>query len=162
MDKTCWIFRGPPGSGKTTAAKKLFDLLRTAGPTEGGFVYLSMDDYCTDEEGNYKFDPSKIGENVKRLKDEFDAAVFGLKHTNIIVDNTHSRYWEYGWAIDKAEAAGYQVHVLEVQADMFVCAKRQKHPVPLEKLVEMFSRWESPLKIPDVQDLALRMLKALL
>ena len=143
--KTCYIFRGPPGSGKTTVAERLTKTLP-------GLVYISMDRYRTDEKGNYHFDPSKVAEDVKRMKEEFYQAVF-RGELNVVLDNVHSRYWEYGWAAKQAYDFGYIVHVVEVQADLMTCFHRQRHPVPWDKLVEIFERWETTVRMPDIKDI---------
>lgn len=144
--KTVWIFRGPPGSGKTSAAKRLEKVFAPR------VAYISMDDYRTDEDGNYKFDPSKVPAEVKRMKDSF-VEVLKAGIEDVILDNVHSRAWEYEWAMRVAADFNYVVHVLEVQADLLKCWERQTHPVPWDKFVDIFKRWETPVKLPDLMDL---------
>jgi adenylate kinase family enzyme len=48
MEKTIYIVRGCPGSGKSTFAKTL------------GGIHIEADQYFVDADGNYNFDGSKI------------------------------------------------------------------------------------------------------
>jgi predicted kinase len=160
--KTCWIFRGPPGSGKTTASKKMLDLMSTSTTVAGSYAYISLD--AIREKKGYVNDWEQIKVNMRvdvaEMEKTFEHALLS-KFEHVILDNVHSRKWEYEWAVGMAEKHGYVVHVIEVQADVFTCAKRQTHPVPAEQLLGIFDRWESEIKVPDVKDMAVKILKSM-
>lgn len=143
--RTVWILRGPPGSGKTTVGERLSKVFVPN-------IYISMDRYRLDEKGIYKFDPSKVGQEAARMKDEFRSALF-KQTNNIILDNVHSRLWEYDWAVNMASGAGYTVHVIEVQSDLLTCWGRHLHTLPWDKFLEIFKRWETPVRFPTMTDM---------
>lgn len=149
MQKTCYIFRGAPGSGKSTIALRLGDLLGIAGEK---VVYLNMDTYRMDDKGTYHFDPTKVGDEVKRMKADFRSAI-EREVQNVILDNVHSRIWEYEWAEAMACVHGYTVHVVEVQASFFECWRRHTHRMPFGKLLDIFRRWESIIRVPSMEDI---------
>lgn len=135
MPRTMIIMRGPPGSGKSTLVKLLKGL--------AGARTFSLDRHRV-VDGEYKFIPWREREVVALYNKEVEEAIkfgYGL----IILDNVHSRKWEYLSHYEGALKAGYRVHVVEVQSDIFECFSRQQHPVPFNKLREIFDRWETPL-----------------
>ena len=79
------IIRALPGSGKTEFAKLI------AG--EFGFI-CEADHYAVDDEGNYSFDPAKLGychgECMKRFKSLVDR-----KASTIVVSNTATTEKEF-------------------------------------------------------------------
>jgi len=134
------ILRAPPGAGKTTFASFLREMIKH---TQITTTYVSMD-AIRESEGR-KFSYTNLQEDVRKMDRMFDAAVEGGINI-IILDNTHSREWEYARKKDKAERYGYTVFLIEVQSDFWTCLRRQKHGVPFYKMQEMFDRWESPIR----------------
>jgi len=134
--KTVIILRGAPGSGKSAVA----DLLERVAEAS----VVSMDRFRTDVRGNYHFDYSKLDEEALQMKTDF-GLLLESEVPLIVLDNTHSRTWEYRWAITLAERKGYVVHVVEVQASFWTCLSRQTHNVPTAKVREIFDRWETPM-----------------
>jgi len=122
------IIRGMPGSGKTALAKSL------------NCNEVSADDFFTDEDGTYKFDPSKIGEAHQWCFGHFiDYLSLGL---DISVHNTFTALWEFENYIKVAKLAGYTVEVHEMIIDnpeqIRKCTSRNIHGVPLEIMLRMW------------------------
>lgn len=145
--KTAWILRGPPGSGKTTVGRRLE---RVMVPN----VYVSLDQIR--KEKGYDLDWGKMVANMKADVDEMKRKFREACEESIgdvILDNVHSRLWEYEWAVKTAQEFGYLAHVIEVQADIPTCWERQRHGVPWDKLMEIFERWEPGVKMPDLLEM---------
>ena len=131
MKKTVMILRGMPGSGKSEVAKQLKEA--------AGATVVSLDDFRI-VDGEYKFIPAREREVVAAYKDAFQAAL-DREDGFIVVDNCNSREWEFVQEWSKAEDRGYMVHIIEVQAEIEECLERQSHPIPVDKMQEIFSRW---------------------
>lgn len=129
------VLRGPPGSGKSYFANYL----------EGYFsvdpLIISIDNYRI-VEGKYKFDPSREKEVIAKFKEALRAAVVEGAEP-IIVDNCHSRFWEFESTKKLGEEHGYTVFVVEVQSTLDDCLQNQSHNLALEKMMDIFERWES-------------------
>lgn len=142
MTRTVIILRGLPGSGKSTLAR-IFDGF--------GAELISMDKFWTKDGQPYKFDRTSIEEAVAWTKTQFQAAI-DKEEKLIVVDNTHSREWEYAFFKKTAEEMGYTTHVVEVQRGLFECFGAGLHKVPFEKIVEMAERFERPaMMTPEAQ-----------
>jgi hypothetical protein len=75
------LFRGAPGSGKTTAAKRMFP----------NHALIEADDYFM-VGGQYLFDPGRVADAHKHCLWRAEAAAkAGIP---FVVANTFSRYWE--------------------------------------------------------------------
>jgi NEDD4-binding protein 2 len=98
--KTLIIMRGVSGSGKSTLARAIQKL-------DGGVIF-STDDFFTDEDGVYRFDPKKIGMNHIRNQNRTEEAMRdGV--SPIIVDNTNVRAWEMKPYVNLADKYGYEI-----------------------------------------------------
>lgn len=133
MTKTMIILRGPPGSGKTTIA----NILATSRSVPR---VLSLDKFRI-VDGRYRFDASREKEVLAEYRVALKEALDDEEEC-IILDNVHSRRWEYKREEELGKKYGYRVFVLEVQEDFWTCLERMVHPVPFEKLREIFERWE--------------------
>lgn len=135
MKRTVWILRGTSGSGKNFVADKL-DL-----PNK---VVVSADDYFTDQEGNYNFDGTKLGNAHLRCKSRFLDALCNPEVTNIIVNNTNTQVKEFNFYKSKAEQIGADVIFLVVE-------KRHdgenSHGVPIEAIDKHEERIIQSLKL---------------
>lgn len=136
------IMRGLPGSGKTKYATSLY--LKPNWREEP--AYCSADSFFFyNDEGEYKFDISLIGEAHNRCQRDFVQALKD-KQKLIIVDNTASRRWEYILFIELAEAFNYDVEVVEIacpdRKTLQTFIDRQQHGVPRSAVLEMWYRWE--------------------
>ena len=138
MAKICYILRGLPGTGKSMLAKALGN--------EGSI--FSTDSYFM-VDGEYQFDPSKLGEYHKRNLD--DATAFMERFApyttpaNCVIDNTNTQHWEYASYVDAAKKNGFMVQVITVEWNIDhipLYAKRNSHGVPEEAIYRMAERWE--------------------
>ena len=124
--KTLILLRGLPGAGKSTLAKAI------------GGVHFEADMYFVDENGNYKFDGSKINDahywcqNKVRLSMESGAE-------KIVVSNTFTQSWEMEYYKMIAEVNGYIVHsvIVENRHDGV-----NQHDCPPDKIDMMRARFQ--------------------
>jgi predicted kinase len=96
-------------------------------------------------DGKYKFDPAREREVVAEYHQAVERACESGEEF-IILDNVHSQFWEFQRTKAMGEKHGYRIHVIEVQQDFWTCLDRMRHPVPFDKLKEIFERWESHLR----------------
>ena len=125
------LLRGLPGSGKSTLAKVLSD----------DHPVFSVDDYFTDEAGNYEF---RFAENhlaYKKCADNTEAAM-KRSESKIFVDNAFTLEWEMEPYFKLASTYGYRVFVTTVE-------KRHDgvnvHGVTNEQLVKMAEKYQVKL-----------------
>ena len=96
-----YITRGISGSGKSTLAK-------TLAPKENIF---STDDFFM-VDGEYRFDPKKLGEYHKKNQQRVEEALKkGI--SPIVVDNTNTQGWEIKPYVELADKYGYGVELKE-------------------------------------------------
>jgi predicted ABC-type ATPase len=141
--KTLYLIRGLSGSGKTTLANIIWDAMAWRNLCEGRkynhnfATSISADDFFTDNEGKYHFDP-------KQLSDAHNYALERVHHAmendvqSIIVHNTFSQQWEAQKYIDKANEYGYTVSIIECQNKF-----DNVHDVPPHVVQNMANRWEN-------------------
>ena len=125
---TLAVCRGFPGSGKSTLAEILAP----------GFAFAA-DDYFTNEFGEYRFDPSKLGEAHAQCQSRVEDAMrdgVGV----VAVANTFTQAWEAEPYYRLAEKYGYSVFVVHCQNDF-----GSVHGVPEAAIQRMRERWEVSL-----------------
>ncbi len=110
-NKIMYIFRGVPGSGKSSLGKTMVDLALMAGLTAGQF---EADQYFTDAEGNYSFDLDKIQEAHEDCFRRFCGAIDSAMNV-VVLSNTSSQEWEFQRYKEYAEGRGYTVFVFVVE-----------------------------------------------
>ena len=122
------IMRGCSGSGKSTHTR---NLVREAKANDISWVVVSADAHFLDEEGNYNFDPSKLGEAHGSC---FVQCIDALRNNIglVIVDNTNTTAVEIAPYMAAAAAYGYDAEILLVEADVDVAIERNVHGVPAE------------------------------
>ena len=125
--KTLYIVRGLPGSGKSSLAKKLTEL-----------VY-SADDFFTNKKGEYNFNAKLLGKAHEWCWGKVRDAMF-LGVNAVAVANTFTQAWEAEKYYQIAEEYGYSVFVIECQNDF-----GNVHDVPQESIDAMKKRWEKDL-----------------
>ena len=145
MAKICYILRGLVGTGKSMLAESL-----KAGAYRGyGAVFSTDNLFMVD--GEYQFDPSKLGEyHAKNLE---MAAEWMHDHRKVvtnahcIIDNTNTQHWEYEKYVEAAKDNDFMVQIITVEwniNDVPIYANRNSHGVPEDAIYRMAERWEYP------------------
>ena len=125
--KTLYIVRGLPGSGKSSIAKNITEL-----------VY-SADDFFTNKNGEYNFNAKLLGKAHEWCWGKVRDAMF-IGANAVAVANTFTQAWEAEKYYQIAEEYGYSVFVIECQNDF-----GNVHDVPQESIDAMKERWEKDL-----------------
>ncbi len=129
MDKILYIVRGVPGSGKTTFAKQL---------TSNAY---EADQYFVDENGDYKFDFTKLRDAHKECQNNVRMAMMSST-PKIAVSNTFTEKWEMEIYFNLAKEYGYTVFSIIVENRH---GGLNQHGVPDDKIRLMKSRFEVKL-----------------
>jgi len=151
-----YIFRGVPGSGKSTAAHAVANHmgLLTDQTITGGVIYYSSNDgdlvsaiHSTDtfflnKEGEYQFNPRQLGLfhglNFKKFKQSLSENV-----PIVICDNTNTTRREYIKYLEAARRVGYITSIVTLPIPSIeLCVARNSHGVPEEAIIKMIKRWE--------------------
>ena len=132
--KMLHIIRGIPGSGKSTMARKL-------APNAA----FEADAYMVDQQGNYAFDPSRLGEVHQKCYEAVRNALM-QDIANVAVANTFVKRWEYQKYVDLANELG-------IKYEIIVCNGGYKniHGVPDEAIQRMKDNWEDTMSEEDNQ-----------
>ena len=130
--KTMYIVRGLPGSGKTTLARRIAEK-----------VFAADDFFYELGGGTYDFDPKRLGEAHAACQVNTEAALMSAIES-VAVANTFTQSWEAEPYYKMAEKHGYSVFVIECQSDF-----GNVHDVPPEAIEKMAARWERKLRRPD-------------
>jgi predicted ABC-type ATPase len=145
MAKICYIIKGLPGTGKSELADNL------AGASETGLRNIFSTDELFMVDGEYQFDPSKLGEyhaENLRLATAFMERYSSYNGKAIcVIDNTNTQHWEYEKYVEAAKKNGFMVQIITVEwniNDIPLYAERNSHGVPEEAIYRMAERWEYP------------------
>ena len=104
--KSIILIRGLPGSGKSTLARELSE--------KGKYQVYSVDDYFTDEHGNYIFDHRKNHLAYEECKKNVLSEI-QKKAEKIFVDNTFTLNWEMEPYFKLAKENNYKIFVLTME-----------------------------------------------
>ncbi len=126
-----YFIRGLPGAGKTTLATELLDAFNVV---YGRTVHIEADEWMTDEEGNYKFDASRLDEVHENCRTEYLTAIH--RRENIIVSNVSAEAKHVDWYQEEATKSGYEFVSLIVENRG---GRKSIHDVP-DKSVENMRR----------------------
>lgn len=128
--KIVYIYRGIPGSGKSTVAKNRMAM------SQGSMRLVSADQFFIQEDGSYQFDPREIGNAHAVCFRNFIAAMEdGVTH--IHVDNTNIHAYEIAPYILAANAYEYSHAIIPVMCDLQVAFERQTHGAPWSTIQRM-------------------------
>lgn len=130
------ILRGLPGSGKSHAIRDMPDHT----------VVCSADHFFYDSLGNYRFNPSMLGEAHAECQHKaLDAMAKG--EPLVVIDNTNSRRWEFRLYEKMGKTFGYTVEIRTIGGqsydDVRQYARRNIHEVPEDVILKMAYRWEA-------------------
>jgi len=142
QQKTLYIMRGLPGSGKSTLSEHL---------GEGGVILASDDFFMVD--GEYRFDKDKLKEahpwNWGRVENAMKQHI-----SPIVADSTNVESWEMRPYVELALKYGYNIEIKEPQTpwkfNAEELAKRNTHGVPLHKIQESIEEWDHDPTIDDI------------
>ena len=129
MKKTLIILRGAPGSGKSTFAQRLIDQFKAKGCTAESF---ESDNFFLDKDGNYNWDPLKLGIAHKWCRESVDKAMKRGVDA-VIVANTNIRKRDVDTYIGIGKDNGYD----EVQIFRLTNKFDNVHRVPAETVQRM-------------------------
>lgn len=142
--KTLILVRGISGCGKTTLARQLAPL--------GRRIMLDADTFFLDEDGEYRFDPSKLPEAHAWCQAQAELAMKVGMH--VIVHNTFTQRWEMEPYILMADEYEYRATVVSLydggRTDEELAA-RNSHGVPLDGISRMRERYEHDWKNGDTR-----------
>mgnify|MGYP003388971893 FL=1 len=136
------IYRGPPGTGKTTTASKENNLQEAAHCSADNYFYevaeLNGTSYLEE------FKPWLVGKAHQFCWGAFIHALVVMGVETIIVDNTNTYKWEYENYVLLAEQLGYEVEIIttDMSESAEVYHERNTHGVPLEVIQRMLSEFE--------------------
>ena len=138
--KVLYIVRGLSGSGKSSIARELVNNIWDS--ESNAFIkdFYSADDYFTDYNGNYNFDPNKLKEAHEECQKNVELAMQRDCVRKVAVANTFSQAWEAEPYFKLAKKHGFNPFILECQNDF-----GNIHEVPQKSIDKMKERWEDRL-----------------
>jgi len=139
---TVYVMRGVPGSGKSTWISNL-----TLDNPMHEHVIISADNYFTDSNGKYNFDPAKLPEAHKECLRLFIHNCMRWNptaKTSLYVDNTNLRVDEFSKYVDIALAYGHDVKIVTMpRITAEEATKRNIHGVPQAAICYMLSSMQN-------------------
>ena len=135
MKPYLFLIRGLPGSGKTTLAKTLVAAFYNAG-TE--VCHTEADQYMTDDNGEYKFDPKKLPAAHTQCQKHTERAMVESVPVIIVSVSSPIAVSMMIGVTDLAVKYGYQVVVMESRGNY-----KSEHNVPESTLERMRDNWEN-------------------
>ncbi len=138
VDRTVFIMRGIPGSGKSTGAR---GIARSYPGAFVGTAIHSTDDLCM-VDGEYQFDLELASERHEQNYQNFLGSL-EKRVPCVIVDNTNVKVSQFAPYVEAAQDAAYSVVFVEMaHPALMVAVDRNTHGVPLEVIAQMMLDWE--------------------
>ena len=136
-----YITRGGSGAGKSTWAKE----------NHPDAKVFSADHFFM-VDGDYKFDPTKLGEAHAMCLRQFiqccqNKAEIAHKDEVAIVDNTNTTLSEFGPYAQIGLAYGHNVTILTFLYEPVAAAARNTHGTPLKACIDMHTRLTEHTKL---------------
>lgn len=133
------VLRGISGAGKSTLVDRLLSTLPLYGKVRlsedeepNRFEVVSADRYFLDDDGEYVFDPRKIGDAHAHC---FRRAIEAVQRGHlVIVDNTNCSVAEIAPYMALAAAYDRPARVVTVQCDIETAVARAEHGAPREAI----------------------------
>lgn len=127
------IMQAVPGSGKTTAVKKIVE-------ESGDSVAVCSADFYHMRDGIYDFKMENLGKAHKECQESFRRYLDEGVNT-VIVDNTNVKVSDVRFYVELAREKGYGVKICRPNTtwanNAEECAKRNVHNVPLDAIKRM-------------------------
>jgi len=128
------LMRGIQGSGKSTWVKKNYPKA----------VVCSADDYHI-VEGEYKFDPRKLGEAHDKCFLKYLQNLLSRTDADIVVDNTNANIIELAPYVRLAEVYPIDYKIITMFCEPHIAWARNIHNVPLHIVVNCYHEISRPL-----------------
>lgn len=128
------LVRGVPGSGKSTLALDMWSGDRSAGISS---TVLEADMFMVDDNGNYKFDGSRLAECHRNCQ-QFVNLHMMQGTERIYVANTFVKKWEADVYYTLAKVWGYDVKVYRLEGNF-----ENVHGVPADRVNIMRANMET-------------------
>jgi len=128
------ILRGIPGSGKSYKAELLAKAHKAI--DNSLVIILSTDDFNTDENGVYKFNPESHKLCLRKYVDFLTTC--STSPGLVIVDNTNTRLLEAAPYYALAETYGCLRSILTIHCPVDLALARNKHNVPEDVIKRMY------------------------
>jgi hypothetical protein len=145
------VLRGVSGAGKSTYVNRY---LKEDGSMS--VTVVSADQFMVDDEGNYAFDPTRLGECHNKCLAKFLLLLEEASGSSdpslalIVVDNTNTTLWEASPYIQLALTLGHEVKVTTLLCDPRVAFNRCIHGTPAHAIMRHDAQIrESLLKMPS-------------
>lgn len=133
-----YILSGIPGSGKTSFARSI----------AARECIVSADDWFTNEEGCYAFDPARVRDAHQACKRRFMSLLLNAHTHPIVVDNTNTTLLQMAFYVEAADAAGRDVHLVCFPCSIETAKRRNVHEVPQQTIARMYAQmqvtWSGP------------------
>jgi predicted kinase len=134
------LFRGLPGSGKTTAATAA---AANTVEVKRHTVCVCADDFFTDSEGNYKYDAARVPDAHAWCQQQVCSAL--SRSATVFVHNTFVKKWEvqnYHGLANRYRASVEVVDLFDAGLTDDELASRCVHNVPIEIITRMRKTYE--------------------
>jgi predicted kinase len=160
---TVFIMRGISGSGKSTVASKINELVNNSqlktkfqtnnvsemaisGLPDLPLVLIASADQYFQRDGSYEFDIRQLQDAHEYCQSKVVNAMLESVPV-LIVDNTNVKYAEMAYYLEAAKQHGYRTIVVELrpkdECEAYACACRNTHCVDADKVISKFYAFDN-------------------